>query len=228
MYTLPVMSMELKFHWIEAGKLANKIAYYFFKKVSLKEFKSWNSRKCYTWEHKGRYQFTVKIRHTKEWSCQYESWHDVIRINLNDSALSNEISPFGTGNPMWKDVIIFVLTHEITHFMQWFYNIGEDMNEKEMQYFSIPGNGSTTSYKNVFLYATNYIEMDADISGLYNLLKYNTITKNTLRLFYSWFSCSREEVADMVTGYVYEYWWKNNKDLELREMVEREELILCS
>ena len=221
-----VMSLELKFHWVEAGKLASKIAKSFFKDVTLKDFKTWNCRKCYTWENKGRYQFTVKIRHTKEWSCQYEYWNDIIRININDDALPDIPSVFGSKNPMWKDVFLYVLTHEITHFMQWFYNVKEKVNERELRYFTIPGNGSTTSYKNIFLYTTNYIEMDADISGLFNLINYKTITKNMLREFYSWFSCEKKEVADMVTGYVYEYWWKDNKDLELREMVENDELII--
>ena len=202
------VQVELKLYWIEAGKLANKIAKKFFSQVSYDDFVSKDGRKCYTFKQSGRFNFVVKIRHAKDWSCFYDETNDEIKINVNKDCIQNEPSCFGTRRPEWQDTFVYLLTHEITHYLQSFYVVEDGLDEEQSYYYELSGNGSKSSAGEMFLYFTNYLEMDANLSALCNLMRYKPFDKEVLTKFYKWVYSFSPSLLKIVVEYVYGYWWK--------------------
>lgn len=217
--------LEIPFHWVIAARLGKKIAKDFFSKITLDEFKQWNSYKKYEYRNKGQYKFRVVIRHTKDWTCYYDDDESLIKLSFSDDIFDSEELVPNTKSAV-KDRITMVLIHEITHFMQFFYDLGSDFSVDELRYYQLPGNGSKASNEMIFLYLTNWIEMDADLSALHYIMKYKKITKSLLQKYYNAFSVNSKRVAKICANYVHNYWWKDIKDFEYRQAVNNKKVTL--
>lgn len=210
---------ELEYHWCSAGRLAKKILRDFRKKVSYEEFCQWSSNNFYKWVNKGKFKFTVIIRHTKNWCCHYDYANDLIKVYLTDIVLEGSTSYINKRLSAFELVLLGTLTHEITHFMQYYYNLGSSLSEQELKHYNF--RGYEWDDNKTFLYMTNWIEMDADLSAAYCIYNYNFINKKMLVDFYrNWSNC-KKKTNKMIADYVYDYWWRGVKNFELRESISK-------
>lgn len=217
--------IEIPFHWVEAAKIGKKIMKDFLSKYTIDEFREWNSYKKYEYNNKGRYKFKVVMRHTKNWKCYCDWDEDLIKLNFSDDIFDSSDFVENTKSPV-KDRIIMVLIHEITHYLQFFYNLGENLTEDEMRYYQLPNNGANASSAVIFLYLTNWIEMDADLSAIHYIKKYKDISKSLLLKYYNNYSTESKELAKICADYVYNYWWKAIKDFDFRLAVNEKKIKL--
>lgn len=213
--------LDIPLHWTIAARLAKKIYNDFRNHVSYEEFITWNSHKKYRYINRGKYPLTVEIRNTKHWRC-YCNWeNEFIKMNIPpDDLLDLQESSLGTGRTRWEDTILTTLTHEITHYFQFYFELGQNLSEKELQYFI--GNGH--SFRSLFLYLTNWSEMDADLSAIHFAKNYKNVTKKTLEDYYSCWAIGDMTISRLLAEYVYNYFWNDIKDYDLRDSVENREL----
>lgn len=213
--------MNIPYHWPIAGRLAKKIFNDFRNKVSYDDFHSWNSYKKYRYINKGKYPLTVEIRNTKRWNC-YCNWEEeLIKMNIPvDDICDLHESSLGTGRTKWEDTILTTLTHEITHYFQFYFDLGQTLNEKELHYFDY----KDYSFRSIFLYLTNWTEMDADLSAIHFAKNYKDITKKTLENYYSCWCVCDMNISNMLANYIYNYFWNDIKDFELRDKIENREI----
>lgn len=218
---------DIPYHWPIAGRLTKKIFNDFKNKVSYEDFKNWNGYKKYQYINKGRYPLTVEIRNTKKWECYSDFDNDYIKMNINICEYTDtQSSSLDTGREKWEDLILTTLAHEVTHYFQYYFDLGQNLDEKELQYFSLPGNGDSTSYRRLFLYLSNWTEMDADLSAIHFAKNYKNITKKTLEDYYNCFCPINLNLSKILADYVYNYWWNDFKDFNLRKKIENKEINL--
>lgn len=219
--------MQIPYHWLDAHKLAKKIYKDFIGKVSYKDFINWNCYKKYQYINKGRYPLTVIIRHTKYWRC-YSDWdNELIKMNItSDIEIDKLPSHLDTGRTKWEDSILTTLVHEVTHYFQHYFNLDATLSKQELLHFSLNNKGNYASYKTLFLYFTNWEEMDADLSAIHFAKNYKNITKKTLEDYYGDWSFNNQNSVKLLAEYVYNYFWNNIKDFELRKKIENEEIII--
>lgn len=201
-------------HWKKASELASVVLNDFKQKVVLDDFLTWDRYKKYEYIIFDDNRIYIVVRHTKKWlSVCDECANDdgSIRINIDDNSLEKKDSE------SFYRLLYCALAHELIHYFQRILRLEDNLSDDEKRKLYLHGNGFNSS-RNIFLYETNWIEMDAELGSYFILHDFKVPTLNELiRYYHEWYS--KIELATMIATYVYNYFISGKKNVAYRNSV---------
>ena len=205
-------------HWIQAAKIAKQVLRKFKNDVRLDDFLSWNQYKRFEYIILKKVPIRVVVRHTKHWFAQsitYPKQPGYIKINLDDHTLENDEKKI-TEESLFK-ILRGTLVHELIHFFQDNLDLEQQLTLRERKKLILSGNSFNTN-RNSFLYATNWIEMDAELGSYFIQHQFKVPTlKQLIQYFHEWYS--DDQLATAIGTYVYDYFLGGRKKLSIREQL---------
>lgn len=105
----------------------------------------------------------------------------------------------------------------------------EKLPKREQKKLDLYGNAFKTK-RNKFLYATNWVEMDAELGSWCIFNKFKLPTLEELIEHYKMFYAD-DKISEIIGKYVYDYFFYEKKNLKLREGVfarDKESIALIS
>lgn len=197
-------------HWIEAAKIAAKVLDNFKSKVTLDKFLTWNQYTKYEYFVTRKVPIYIAIRHTKHWlaECLTEPGQSgYIKINVNDTTIIDSEDYF-------YQTVFGTLIHELIHFFQDSLGLEDKLPARERKKLMLNGN-SFNRAKNSFLYATNWVEMDAELGSYFIQHNFKVPTlKQLIQYFQDWYH--DDNLAECIGTYTYDYFFGSKKLLKLR------------
>lgn len=220
-------------HWISAAKIAKKVLQEFKNKVSVDTFLSWNHYKKFDYVVNRKIPIYIVIRHTKHWSAECvtipgkkELESGCIRINLdNDTISKDELKNIDdeivlaniVSHEYFYQTLFGTLVHELIHFFQDCLGLEDKLPVKEKKKLVLNGN-SFSKAKNNFLYATNWVEMDAELGSYFAQHSFQVPTlKQLIDYFNEWYY--DRNLASVIGSYIYDYFILGKKNLAMREAI---------
>lgn len=214
---------QIPTHWIEAAKIAKQVLRAFKDKVLFEEFINWNHYKKFEHFVVRKQPIYICIRHTKHWLAQSltePGQSGYIKLNIDDRTIV-DVNGVPQRNLLY-DLIKSTLVHEIIHFFQDTFGLEEQLAFREKKKLDLFGNGFKSVRKS-FLYATNWVEMDAELGTYFALHKFQVPTVQELvNYFYEWYQ--DVDLALAIGSYIYDYFIGGRKKLGLREKVFHNEM----
>lgn len=197
-------------HWIDAAKIAAKVLDNFKSKVTLDKFLTWNQYTKYEYFVVRKIPIYIAIRHTKHWLAECSVEHKqsgYIKININDTTLTDVEDYF-------YQTVCGTLIHELIHFFQDSLGLEDKLPARERKKLILNGN-SFNQAKNSFLYATNWVEMDAELGSYFIQHNFKVPTlKQLIQYFNDWYTDT--ELANAIGYYVYDYFLGSKTKVKLR------------
>ena len=203
-------------HWIEAAKIAKKVLKEFKNKVITDNFLGWNSYKKFEYFVSKKCPIYIAIRHTKQWLAQSLTTPGVsgyIKVNVSDDSVTNEEGVIE--EKYFYRIIFSTLVHEIIHYFQDSLGLEEQLAPRERKKLLLYGNAFKRSKDN-FLYATNWVEMDAELGTYFALHQFKVPSlKQIIQHYHDWYN--DDLLATAIGTYIYNYFIEGRKNLSLRE-----------
>lgn len=126
-------------------------------------------------------------------------------------------------------ILAVTLSHELIHYFQDCEGMEEKLPKREQKKLDLYGNAFKTK-RNKFLYATNWVEMDAELGSWCIFNKFKLPTLEELIEHYKMFYAD-DKISEIIGKYVYDYFFYGKKNLKLREGVfarDKESIALIS
>lgn len=191
----------------------------FRERVLVEDFLTWNQYKKFEYFIERKCPIYVAIRHTKHWlaSClTFPEQSCYIKVNLDDlNIYKEEGGEFSLD--YFNKILSITLSHELIHYFQDCENMEDRLSEREKRKLVLCGN-AFKSKRNKFLYATNWIEMDAELGSwcIYNNFRLPTLDEviEHYKMFYP-----DEKISEIAGNYVYDYFFRGKKNLDFRDKI---------
>ena len=222
-------NFEIPYHWIEAVKIAKKVLKEFKNRVSLDNFLSWNHYKKFECIVPRKVPIYIIIRHTKYWSAMSLTEPEqsgYIKINIDNDTIAKDIIEYGDQGLDWYSkitesyfyqIVFGTLVHELIHFFQESLGLEEQLASNERKKLVLNGN-SFKRDRNNFLYATNWVEMDAELGSYFAQHNFQVPTcKQLISYFRDWYH--DDKLASAIGTYIFDYFIGGKKNLEMREEI---------
>lgn len=210
-------------HWIEAAKIARKVLKAFKDEVTLDNFVQWNQYNKFEYLVHRKCPIFVVIRHTKNWHAESLTEPNIsgyIKINIHDDPIMDKNFKFS--EKLLHKIIFSTLVHETIHYFQDILGLEEQLAQRERRKLVLRGSGFKQAKQN-FLYATNWIEMDAELGTYFAEHKFKVPTlKQIIDHYNDWYDNTL--LTKAIGTYVYNYFLGGKKDLAIREGIFNNEI----
>lgn len=212
-------------HWKEAKRIGELFVEDVKNKIVLDDFLSWNHYKKHEFFLFEKNKIYIVLRHTKKWLAQsVDCVNDdaQIMINVDDEHIEDE-NKNKTPENFYK-LLYNVVCHELIHYFQRILKLEDNLSEDEKRKLYLQGNGFNSN-RNLFLYATNWNEMDAELGSYFIQHDFVEPTlKDLIVYFREWYHGI--ELSTMIATYVYNYFISGKKNVTYRnEIFDRKKFL---